>query len=408
MVRPDVAARVVAPPRGRLTSQELDELTANEALSILHVVRSGSSIPPERRAEHRLASARRLRSFLRDGVFRPLDRPTYLAYRTADEHHTVTALLAEVPVATYEDGHLKPHERLHDEQVVRMADHIDEVGASSLPVLATYRSAPDLDGILEETTAAEPLLDVTVADRPQALWPVPHARNGDVERALSDVHDLYVADGHHRVEAVTRVARRRRARSGRPDPDATHQHLLVALVAVDDLDTAPYHRRLRDPDGTDPTELADRLRAHGFDVTAAGPDPVRPERNGEFGMLVEDAWFHLSAPDDRSGSAAADRVAVSVLHDRILTPVFAVDEPGSDPRVEVVSGAGGVDELVERCRREGGIGFTLPPTDVGAVLDVADEGGTLPPKSTWFLPKLCSGLVLSVIEGLGGPTDRRD
>ncbi|MBW3665782.1 MAG: DUF1015 family protein [Actinobacteria bacterium] len=402
LVRPDVAERVVAPPRGQVSQEELEAHIEAEPLSILHVVRSGSSIPPERLAEHRLACARQLRAFLHHGIFEPLEEPTYLVYRSTDDGHTVTGLLAEVPVAAYEEGQLKPHERLREEQVERIADHLDAVGASSLPVMAAYRSAPDLDALTSGATDAEPLVDITVAGGRQTLWSVPPERHPEVRTALSDKDDLYIADGHHRVEAARRVAERRRSRPGGRDPDAPHQHLLILMAAADDFDTVPYHRWLRDTGRADP-ELSERLRERGFDVTRAGPEPVRPDRNGEFGMLLHGTWFRLSAPADLPSSAPTDRVAASILHERILTPLFAVDHPESDPRLEFVSGDGGVQELVERCRRDGGIGFTLAPTDVGAVLDVADAGETMPPKSTWFVPKLCSGLLLRVIEGLGGP-----
>lgn len=407
LVRPDVAERVVAPPRGRVSREELETHMESEPLSILHVVRSGSSIPPERLAEHRLACARQLRSFLRRRIFEPLEEPTYLVYRSADDGHTVTGLLAEVPVAAYEEGHLKPHERLREEQVDRIADHLDAVGASSLPVMAAYRSAPDLDALTSGATHAEPLVDITVAGGRQTLWAVPPEQHAEVRMALSDIDDLYIADGHHRVEAARRVAERRRSRSDGRDRDAPHQHLLVLMAAADDLATAPYHRWLRDTGRADPSELSERLRERGFDVTRTGPEPVRPDRNGEFGMLLDGTWFQLSAPADLPSSAPTDRVPVSILHERILTPLFAVDDPESDTRLEFVAGNGGVQELVERCRREGGIGFTLAPTDVGAVLDVADAGQTMPPKSTWFVPKLCSGLLLRVIEGLGGPAAPR-
>lgn len=407
LVRAAVADRVIAPPRGRLTREELDAHAEEEPLSILHVVRSGSSIPPERLAEHRLASARRLRSFLRRGIFEPLDEPTYLVYRSAGHGHTVTGLLAEAPIAAYESGHLKPHERLRDEQVDRMADHIDEVGASSLPVMVGYRSAPDLDAVVDEAIDTEPLLDVTLAETPQTLWSLPPDRHHEVQRALSDLRDLYIADGHHRVEAVRRVAERRRRRSKEPDPDAPYQRLLVLLVAADRLHTAPYHRWLRSTGRTDPSELPAWLRRQGFDAVRTGQDPVRPDRNGEFGMLIDDTWFHLSVPDDLPSSSVTDRLGVSILHERILRPLLAVDDLEADPRLAYVPDTEGVAELTERCRREGGVGFTIAPTDVDAVMDVADAGETMPPKSTWFVPKPCSGLVLSVIQGLGGPADPR-
>lgn len=403
LVRPDVAERVVAPPRGKLTRSELDGRREREPLSILNVVRSGSGVPPERLAEHRLASARRLRELLRRGIFEPLAAPRYVVYRASDAHRSVTGLVAELPVAAYEQGRLKPHERLRDDQVARMADHLDAVGASSLPVTVGYRSAPDLDDIVREVTGGAPVVEVAPGGAPQTMWLVPADRHDDVERAFATVDDVYIADGHHRVEAVRQVAERRRQGSGTLDPEAPHEHLLALVVAIHRLHTAPYHRWVRAPAPPDVTDLPDRLREHGFEVTAAGGDPVEPTELGTFGMLLDGTWFRIGTPDGGSSSPGPGRTAVEVLHARILRPLLGVHDPDADPRLGFVPGAEGVDGLVDRCRREGGIGFTVAPTPVDTVLAAADAGDVMPPKSTWFVPKPCSGMLLRLIEGLAGP-----
>jgi uncharacterized protein (DUF1015 family) len=270
------------------------------------------------------------------------------------------------------------------------------LGAHTGPVLLAYRDQPAVDRLVEEQTRRPPLYDLTAPDGIRhTIW---KARDASaLERLFAAVPTAYIADGHHRAAAAARVARERRAAAPGGTGDEEYNWFLAVLFPASRLKILPYNRCVRDLNGLTSEGF---LRAVGerFEVTPA-VHPV-PEHPGRVHLFLENRWYRLSWPS----AALEDPVAsldVSVLQDRLLAPVLGINDPRNDPRIEFVGGILGVKELEDRVRSgRSAAAFSLYPTTVEQLMAVADRGLTMPPKSTWFEPKLRDGLLIHPLESL--------
>ncbi|MGH3441053.1 MAG: DUF1015 family protein [Nitriliruptorales bacterium] len=343
------------------------------------------------------SSAARLRALVREGRF-VAEGPSFLVHRVTEAGRPLTGVVAEVPLDAYLDGELKPHESVRDELVERLAAHRETVRAELVPVLAAYRSAPPLDAVLAEVTGGHPLVEVTVGAVRHSLWRVPSRHEDRLRRELAALRELYIVDGHHRVEAARRVLGR--GGSTGPDPADSRARLLSVLVPAGELRIAPYHRWVRDVADLTDGELLARVRRN-FVVDAVRPVAPRaaPGRRGEFAMRLDGTWYRLRARADARTRGGAPVPDVTLLQEAILGPVLGVGDPDEDSRLEFVAGPEGLDALARRCRESGGVAFALHPAAVDEVLASADAGQVLPPKSTWFGPKLAPGLLVRLLDG---------
>jgi uncharacterized protein (DUF1015 family) len=387
LVRPELASRTVCPAFDVLRPEERQSLSDIEPLSYLHVIAAEEDEPVGPQGDTQLErSAQALRRMVGDGVFAPVGGPAAVAYRVRSGARSHTGILAEVAVEEHHAGRVKPHEQIRPAKAARFADHLRTVGATSTPALLVYRDGSDLESMVEDLEGRAPHCDVTAADGKQhTLWVERDRETVDaLTKRLEQISTLYVADGHHRVEAVAQVA----AEGGGPG------HLLALLVPPSEVDLLPYHRVVKDVDGGRVRQaLLER-----FDVDDLGPvrpDAARPRQRGEVGMWVAGTWFRIRLPQ-----ADLDSVA---LQEAILGPLLGVADPKTDDRLEFVPDETGLERIARLTGRDDVAVVLLHPPSVEEVMAVADAGGTMPPKSTWFEPKLPSGLVLHAIRPLTGP-----
>lgn len=389
--RPDLAVSVIAPNYDSLSMEDQGQPRADSPLAFLNLVRSEIDHPeysPNERHDLLDRTAQQLGELLRDGIYRYYPAPLYVVCRLEQRGHTQTGVIADVALDAYERGLVKIHESTRKGQEDRLVEYMHVVPANFLPVFLIHRPRAEVDAAVAAVTAAEPTVTVSADDDLNlALWVVddPDAL-AQLEEALAALDELYVADGHHRAAAAARYAE--------TQPDGPGRHLLSVLFPADQLVIHGYNRCVADLAGQSPDELLAALgerfaieSLHG--ATAAEAAPRSP---GEFSMLLGATWHRLRADGgDAAGVAGLD---VTLLQEQVLAPLLGVNDPRFDPRIEFVPGTLGLEELENMCAAGYAVGFGVYPMSVDQLMAVADRRELMPPKSTWFAPKLRSGLVV--------------
>jgi uncharacterized protein (DUF1015 family) len=381
---------VVSPAYDSVRSERRRELMESDPYVFLHVTRSpGDSVDPETgrpiesHDEVTEANAAALERLYAADVFTEVAPPGLFLYRLTKGDHTQIAIVGDIDLRGLDDGRIGPHERIRPQRATLLADHIERVGVHSSPVAFAYPDDAEVDAIVKRATAGEPLLDFRRDDGlGQTIWRIPDA---DVEALLGHFADrrLYIVDGHHRVAAGVEHRRRR----GDQGDDAAAV-VLGALFPAGQLRVRPFHRRVVDMAGMDAADLVAAVAAADFGVRPldVDEDPA-PARTGTFGMYVDGAWYEIT-PFHRHPA----EFDATLLQERILGPVLDVDEAGGSGRLEYLPGDSGLAQLVELVDSEGGVGFALFPVSLDQLMAVVDRGQTLPPKSTYFEPKVRSGV----------------
>ncbi len=393
VVRPEWADRVVAPAYDSVSGAERARIVATNPDSFLTVTRSPDDFPPGERpspAELAKQCARALRRLTDRDAFAAQPPGSLFINRLEIEGRVQTGLIAEVPVSDYLEGRVVKHEEIHVNRAQVLARHLSVVRASSSPIAMTYTDQPRVDELISAQMEADPLLDFTATDGlRQMVW-----RVGDptvvnlLTELMGDVR-LYIVDGHHRAAAQSVAA----------DLVGTEEsrHMLAALVPDHQLHVFEFNRLVYGPLEIPPAELLELL-GRSFTITRMDPpgSPVVPDRKGVLGLHLEFCWYRLelrSSPSRPGDPLAA--LDTNIVQSRILAPL-GIDENRGDPRLRYVAGNVGLESLLEDCG-PGDLAITVYPTSVDDLMEVADAGQTMPPKSTYFHPKFRSGVFLRYV-----------
>jgi uncharacterized protein (DUF1015 family) len=396
---PARAAEVAAPPYDVLSSDEARARAAGRPWSFLHVSKPEIDLAPGvdpyspavyAKGAENLARMRDVGVLVRDPA------PAYYVYRFTVGDLVQTGVAVAASIAAYDANRVRKHELTRPDKEDDRVRHMEALNAQTGPVLAAYPAAPALDALLAGIARGEPETDV-VADGGvrHSIWPVRDAAAIARIGALFDAMPaIYIADGHHRSAAASRVAANRR----RPGADGSHEWFLVVAFPHHELRILDYNRVVRDLGGFTSDELVAKLRAK-FEVTASDA-PVRPVRHGEFGLYAGGRWHRLALrPDLAAPSDPVARLDVSLLTNHVLSPLLGIGDLRTDKRVDFVGGGRGLAELEKRVDSgEMAAAFSLFPTRLDDLMAVADAGAVMPPKSTWFEPKLADGLLAHVLD----------
>jgi uncharacterized protein (DUF1015 family) len=384
-----LAARVASPPYDVVSTAEARALAKGNLDSFLRVSRPEIDLP-EGIDEHADAvyakGAENLAELRRRGVL--LEDPDARLYVYAQRMgtHRQTGLVACASVAEYDADVVKKHEKTRADKEDDRVRHIDTLSAHDEPVFLTYRAVAEIDRAVEEVKRAAPEVDLVTADGVgHQLWVVPAAVGARIEALFREVPALYVADGHHRSAAASRVHARRRGAPGE------HDVFLAVVFPHDQMQILAYNRLLRDARGRSPDALLQELGAVMDLAPASDPRPPGPKA---FGVFAGGRWYHARV---RPGSFPSDDPVASldcaIAQDQILAPIFGIADPRRDKNVDFVGGIRGAAELERRVREEGwSMALHLHPTRIEELIAVSDAAQLMPPKSTWFEPKLRSGL----------------
>ncbi|MGH7630794.1 MAG: DUF1015 domain-containing protein [Gemmatimonadales bacterium] len=397
--RPDLAARVAAVPYDVVSRDEAAALAEGNPYSFLHVGRSDIDLPPDTDPyDARIYAAARaaLDRLATEGTLVRDAAPGLFLYRQEMDGRAQTGLVGCVHVDDYEHDIIRKHERTRKDKEDDRTRHVLTLNANAEPVLLTYRPRPELDALARLATQDAPLYDFTAPDRVRhTVW-----RACDPAawvRAFCAVPLAYVADGHHRSASAWRAGRERKAANPAHWGDEEYNWFLAVLFPADQLRILPYHRLVRQLNGLSPAAFAERLGALGRLEPAPAVSPSAP---GSFGLVFDGRWHRLTL--DPASIDRADPVGsldVSLLQDRVLGPILGIADPRTDKRIDFVGGIRGTGELERRVRSgEMALGVAMYPTTVEQLLAVSDAGGVMPPKSTWFEPKLRSGLFVHELD----------
>jgi uncharacterized protein (DUF1015 family) len=394
-LRPAVGAaeRLVSPPYDVVDVEEARAYAGGDPDSFLRVTRPEIDLPdgtdPYSDAVYELGR-RNLDDLVARGILRRDARPTFSVYRQVMGEVRQTGIVGAVSVADYDAGRVKTHEHTRPDKELDRVRHVDALDAHDEPVFLLGARSADVDAIVGRVAAREPAIHLVARDGVEhTVWVVDDPVEVDaLRRALDETGDLYVADGHHRSAAASRVAAARAGSAGE------HDAFLAVVFPLDAVHVMAYNRVVADLRGRSPEELLVEIGSV-LDVVE-NIDAVMPSRPHEFGMYLDGRWFVLSAPDGsvEEGDPLA-RLDVSLLQERVLAPLLGIGNPRTDQRIAFVGGIRGNDEI-ERLVDSGraAVGFVLFPTSTADLVEVADTGQVMPPKSTWFEPKLASGLVV--------------
>jgi len=398
---PEYAAQVAAPPYDVLSTEEARGEAQGKPWSFLHISKPEIDLPegadpysPQVYAK----AAENMRRMLDRGVLKRDGKPCYYAYRMVMNGHTQTGLAAAGSIADYDAQRIRRHELTTPAKEDDRVRQIDALNAHTGPVMVAYPTAPDVDAILADASSAAPEFDVTAGSGVRhMLWVI---REDDRIARLTAAFDampaLYIADGHHRTAAASRVAASRRAAAPRASTDASYERFLCVAFPHHQLRILPYNRVVRDLNGLEPEEFLRRVAAR-FNVASSG-GRVIPERRGTFGLYLPGQWYRLEIDAARIPADPTARLDISLLTEHLLEPVLAIGDPRTDPRIEFIGGIRGPEELERRVAGGMAAAFSLYPTSMQDLMAVADAGRIMPPKSTWFEPKLADGLVSLVLD----------
>jgi uncharacterized protein (DUF1015 family) len=392
---PDAAARVAAVPYDVVNTEEAQALAADNPLSFLHVSRAEIDLPAGTNPYSDIVYAKAVENFEVLRAKAPLvveEEPSLYVYRLRMGEHVQTGVAGCFSIDEYDAGVIRKHERTRRDKEDDRTRHILELRAQTGPVFLTYPASPRVDASIARVASGRPLFDFTAADGVRhTIWRAPVAERDGLVSAFSAVPALYIADGHHRAASAARVRQQLRAASGgRGEWDT----FLAVAFADNQMQVLPYNRVVKDLGAHTPHSLLAALRQK-LTVTEG---PATPSRKGQVAVFLDERWYTIDLGSSPNGAAAADRLDVSRLQELVLTPLLGIGDVRTDKRIDFVGGARGTAEL-ERLVTAGqaAVAFSMYPVGVDDLMSISDAGGIMPPKSTWFEPKLRDGLLSHTI-----------
>ena len=394
--RPDLAARVASVPYDVVDTDEARTLAAGNPQSFLHVVRPEIDLPPETDIHDDAVYAqapKALERLIVEGTMVRDEEPALYLYRQIMDGHAQVGVVGCAAVDEYDRGLVKKHEKTRPDKEDDRTRHVLTLSAHAGPVFLSYRGTERIDAAVEAVISSqESLYDFVAPDGvAHTVWKV--SDPAELEEAFREVPATYVADGHHRAASASRARAARREQAEVFTGDEEVNHFLTVLFPDDQLKILPYNRVVHDLAGASAAEFLDRL-AGVMSVTPGGhPSPAR---KGLFAMYLDGDWYQVEAPREAVEAAdPVDSLDAAILQDLVLAPLLGIDDPRTSSRISFVGGIRGTDELERRVEANGGgVAFSLYPVSMGELMAVADADRVLPPKSTWFEPKLRSGLLV--------------
>lgn len=388
---PAVASRVASVPYDVVNTEEARALAAKEPLSFLRVTRSEVDLPAATHPYADAVYAQAVANFEDLTRAAPMlidDEPSLYLYRLTMGAHVQVGLAGCFSVDEYDRGLVKKHEKTRKDKEDDRTRHITELRAQTGVVFLTYRASADVDAIASRVVAGAPLYAFAAADMiVHELWRVTGADADALVQAFAAMPALYIADGHHRAASASR------AQAALDGAGESKKFIAVAFPDTQ-MQILPYNRVVRDLAGQTPEQFLVALRAR---VTVAPGTPT-PSRAGLVSMYFDGRWYELTLPVPAAGTPRDESLDVAVLQAQVLEPVLQVGDPRSDKRIDFVGGVRGTAEL-EKLVDTGtaAVAFSLVPTTIDDLIAIADAGGIMPPKSTWFEPKLRDGLLVHLI-----------
>ncbi len=389
---PAQVSEVACVPYDVVDATEAAALAAGHPHSLLHVDRAEIDLPKGTNPYGDAVYAKARENFLqlqKDGVLRRETGPCLYLYQQQMGEHRQRGLVAVCHVEDYDAEIIKKHEKTRKDKEDDRTRLVDTLSANTGPIFLTYRDTAALSALAAEQAGQVPQHDFTAPDGIRhTVWRIP---GGDAwVKAFGSVPVSYIADGHHRAASAARVARLRREKNPKHTGSEDYNWFLSVLFPAGELKILPYHRIVTDLNGLTPEAYLAKVGAVFKVEEQATPDA---KAAGQVSMYLGGRWHGLVCPVDPRADPVA-RLDVSILQEKLLAPILGIDDPRTSKRIDFVGGIRGPGELSRRVDAAGGVAFSMYPTTVAQLMDIADAGQIMPPKSTWFEPKLRSGLFI--------------
>lgn len=393
---PGLAEQICAPPYDVMSTEEARQMAAGNPLNFLHVSRPEIDLPPESDPHDSAVYAQGAENFRRligDDHLRQDETPSFYLYRQVMGSHAQVGLVAVASCGEYRRGTIKKHEHTRPEKENDRVRHIEALQAQTGPVFLTYRARPEIDRLVEEKTGFPPAVDFTAPDGIRhSAWIIEDAPSQEfLIHQFAAIPQLYIADGHHRSAAACRVWE-----SGQSGPRSAF--FLSVLFPHNQIRILPYNRVLWDWNQFSPGEILAALE-HVFTIEPVA-DAFNPTQKYEIAFYLTRHWHRLRFRDEfRHGDDPAENLDVSLLQKLVLEPLFGIDDPRLSNRISFIGGIRGNQELARRVDAgEFSCAFALYPTGIDDLMNIADANGIMPPKSTWFEPKLRDAMFCHLLE----------
>ena len=334
-----------------------------------------------------------------DGDFIREEKPCYYIYELTMDGRTQTGITACASIDDYANGVIKKHENTRAEKEQDRIRHVDTCSAQTGPIFLAYRADKTISAVVAKVKMQDAEYDFTAPDGVRhRVWVIADdADIATIREAFANIQQIYIADGHHRAASAVKVGNLRR--KAHPDYDGTEEfnYFLSVLFPDEELYIMDYNRVVKGLNGMTETEFLAKMQEL-FEVSELTTKERHPQEKGTFTMYLNDKWYQCRIRDADRSDDPVKGLDVSLLQEILLTPVLNIQDPKTDPNIDFVGGIRGMDELEKRCHEDAKVAFAMYPTSIGELFAVADAGLLMPPKSTWFEPKLRSGLFIHEIE----------
>ncbi|MDF2887765.1 MAG: hypothetical protein K0R23_2150 [Lacrimispora sp.] len=403
-VRPnkEEASLVAALPYDVYNRKEACKVTADNPRSFLNIDRPETQFSQDVDIyDDRVyvKAAGMLEDWIEEGTFALDGVKAFYIYELIMEGRSQTGIVACSSIDDYLNGVIKKHENTREEKELDRIRHVDTTNAQTGPIFLAYRSVEEINRLVEDKKKTEPLYDFTAEDGiSHKVWKIADPETvGLIEESFLHIPATYIADGHHRAASAVKVGLKRRKETMEYTGEEEFNFFLSVLFPDDQLMILPYNRVVKDLNGLSQEAFLSEL-LNSFTVTSAGEEAYGPSEKGTFGMYLNKTWYCLKA---KAGVISDDPVKgldVSILQDNLLGPILGIGDPRIDKRIDFIGGIRGLKELEKRCEEDMKVAFSMYPTSIGELFSVADAGLLMPPKSTWFEPKLRSGLFIHMLK----------
>ena len=401
-IRPNekVADKVAALPYDVYNRKEACEVVANNKLSFLNIDRAETQFDDSVDTYDSKVYAKAkelLESMINDGTFITDEDKCYYIYELTMDGRVQTGLVACAAIDDYVNNVIKKHENTRADKEIDRITHVDTCSAQTGPIFLAYRANAVIRDIVNKTKNMDALYDFVSEDGIiHRVWKISNTDDVlAIQNAFNEINSIYIADGHHRAASAVKVGLKRREENPNYDGTEEFNYFLSVLFPDEELMIMPYNRVVKDLNGLSKDEYIDTV-SKSFDVEKVNT-PYLPDEKGSIGMYLENTWYKLVAHDDIKVDDPVEGLDVAILQNNLLTPILGIGDPRVDKRIDFIGGIRGLEELEKRCSNDMKVAFSMYPTSISELFAVSDAGKLMPPKSTWFEPKLRSGLFIHKI-----------
>ena len=403
-IRPcrEKAARIAALPYDVYSRAEAKQVTAQNPDSFLNIDRPETQFADDadmyddkvyQKAREMLWKQVEDRTFLKE------EKRCYYIYELTMDKRTQTGIVACASIYDYENQVIKKHENTRQEKEADRIRHVDTCNAQTGPIFLAYRADQGIRTVVQEAKKQEPLYDFVAEDgvRHRVFRIFADEQIREIQQAFAKMESVYIADGHHRAASAVKVGQMRK----KAHPGCTGEEefcfFLSVLFPDDELMIMDYNRVVKDLGGLSPAQFLEKAGSI-FDLKKVSGNERRPKKKGDFSMYLDGSWYMCSVRAEDLSADPVKSLDVSLLQDLLLEPVLGIHDPKTDQRIDFIGGIRGLDELERRVETDCAVAFAMYPTDISELFAVADAGLLMPPKSTWFEPKLRSGLFIHALD----------